>query len=305
MTKKNLLLLFSFATIHLHFAGMQSPRKIEKIIPFTLISTNILDEELYQTLAKPPKSGMPWQKREKIFLQALADEKQLATADILCMQEFNSGTQANAIKLLQAHNYQGYYMPNITAPSIWFKTNMFSALDQTYYSFKTAGTQANGFAITILTPKNSKTPVIGIINAHLNNNTPATTTYDQFRLDQIQEIVAHVNDPEKQNYNWIICGDFNTDRRTHAHIMKPFTSKGFVDSQNHLLATAKSSQEKNPLKSIDYVWFKGNNLELVTTSVYPSSNTFEQMLLSHRPLDHEGTFFTDHAILKTQFKLQL
>lgn len=307
MIKKflSLFLIIIGTSIHTNFVAMQSQPKIDESIAITLISTNILDEELYQTLSRPAKSGMAWEKREKIFLNALADEKQLATANILCMQEFNSNTQANAIKYLQSMNYQGYAKPNITAPSIWFKTNVFNAIDQNYFPFKTVGAQANGFAITFLTPKNKITPIIGVINAHLNNNTPATTTYDQFRLDQIQEILAHVNNPERKNYNWVICGDFNTDRRTHAQIMQPFITKGFVDSHSHQMATAKSSQEKNPLKSIDYVWFKGPNLQLVTTDVYPPVNTFEQMLLAHRPSDIQGTFFTDHAILKTEFKLNL
>lgn len=283
--------------------AMQNEQKAEKSFQFSLISTNILDEELYQTLARPAKSGMPWEKREKIFLAALADEKQLAQADILCMQEFNATSQANAIKYLHAHNFHGYSKAGITAPSIWFKTTLFDAMDQNYYSFKTAGAQANGFAITFLTPKNKKSPVIGIINAHLNNNTPTNVTYDQFRLDQIQELLAHVNNPDKKDYNWIICGDFNTDRRTHIQIMQPLVIKGFVDSHAHQTATAKSSQEKNPLKSIDYIWFKGPNLTATSTHVYPEPGTFEKILLAHRVTDIQESFFSDHAILKTRFKL--
>lgn len=284
-----------------NFLAMQGKSELKELFPFTLISTNILDEELYQTLSRPPKSGMSWEKREKIFLKEL--EKQLVYADILCMQEFNSQTQAAAIKYLKNNNFQGYSVSAITTPSIWFKENIFSAINQNYYAFKTIGAQTNGFAITILTPKNKTEPIIGIINAHLNNNTPTNTTYDQFRLDQIQEILTHVDNPKAKDFNWIICGDFNTDRRTHIQIMQPFITRGFADSHHHQPATAKSSQEKNPLKSIDYVWFKGNNLQLTNTDIYPSINKFEEILLSHRPSDNQGTFFTDHAILKTQFKL--
>lgn len=303
---KRFLILFLFTVTPVtQLVAMQNQPKKEEPLTFTLVSTNILDEELYQTLARPPKSGMAWKKREPLFLKALTDEKQLASADILCMQEFNSVTQAKAIKYLESNQYQGYAKPNLTAPSIWFNTKVFSAMSQSYYAFTTAGAQANGFALTVLTPKNKKLPILGIINAHLNNNTPAATTYDQFRLDQIQEILAQVNKPEAKEYNWIICGDFNTDRRTHLHIMQPFIQKGFVDAHADQKATAKSSQEKNPLKSIDYVWYKGADLQSISTVVFPLPTVFEEILLSHRPTDLHGTFFSDHAILKTRFKLVL
>lgn len=306
MLKRRLLIFLSIFSIgiHTYISAMQNPPKKDEALTFSLISTNILDEDLYQTLARPPKSGMPWEKREPLFLKALADEKQLASADVLCMQEFNSATQAKAIKYLESNQYQGYAKPNLTVPSIWFNTKVFTALSQNYYAFNTAGAQANGFALTVLTPKNKKAPLLGIINAHLNNNTPTTTTYDQFRVDQIQEILAQVNKPEAKEYNWIICGDFNTDRRTHLHIMDSFKSKGFVDSHAYQAATAKSSQEKNPLKSIDYVWYKGTDLQSISTAVFPLPAAFEQVLLSHRPNDIQGAFFSDHAILKTQFKLK-
>lgn len=270
-------------------------------VSFNIASTNILDEKLYQELARPQKSGMDWKQREPILLAALADGKQLAKEDIICMQEFNPEIQQAAVAYLKEKKFEGYKNINKTTPLTMYNGTLFNTITPGYYSqFTTPGAEANGFWTILISPKKLPSVIIGIINAHLNNNTPKHDTYEKFRDSQIKEIIAAINKHPVAK-NWIICGDFNTDRSTHLHIMKPLQKLGFVDVFDKQPATARSSQ--GHLKSIDYFWYKGPNLTLTSKKIYPSEDALATTLLEHRPTDKEGTFFTDHAILKAQFKV--
>lgn len=90
-------ILFSVLLLRCSMRAMENVNSIT----INIASTNILDEVLYQELARPRKSGMDWEKREPIWLAALGDEKQLALQDVICMQELNPVIQQAAISILK------------------------------------------------------------------------------------------------------------------------------------------------------------------------------------------------------------
>ena len=279
-----------------------------KQLAFTVVSSNVLDESLYQKflLKNGEKSGMAWERREKILGESLSHSQQLGNADVLCLQEFNEEAQKMTSDFLSSNAYQGGASFGIPTPGTWCKSSKFATHMIPYQPFKTQGAEKNGFCISCVTPKDVDGVVIpgiviGVINVHLNNDTPSTTTYEQFRTSQLQEILNQVEE-YKECSNWIICGDCNTDRKTHPGIMQILVEAGFVDAHQHQPATARSSQ--GHLKSIDYLWYKGPNVSLKGTDIYPPVSDFSR-LLAHRAGDVEGNFFTDHAILKATFHINL
>ena len=122
---------------------------------------------------------------------------------------------------------------------------------------------------------------------HIAGGAGPRNNYNQYRIDQIQEIANYIKAHKQKSRYWIVCGDFNIDSRTNPALYKTLLATlqtsgiQFVDAIKKPLATRVSAYSKGVLENLDYIFHSNNFTKITNTLSHDDNDNMEDKLLTH------------------------
>lgn len=289
----------------------------------TIKSCNVLYEDLYQKYAKDVEK-IDSIIRRTLLIQSFNDVNQLASADILCFQEWDVlDHHRDLIHLLKSLDYA---FAGITCNTddrldglvIAWKTALFEQQHETIeYSFidnRTSKVGRRAIGVTLRSLKTGTT--LHVVSLHAAFILGYEKRYESV-LAQLNVIKAKSQDQAADAT--FICGDFNYNIHSNTESQYPnkelskieaeawypkLVEGEWCDSRHIANYQHPTAYGFTGFETLDYILFKGR-AELLSYSQYPENPT---SLIKHsKPMEGEGphfqSYFSDHSIISATFKL--
>jgi mRNA deadenylase 3'-5' endonuclease subunit Ccr4 len=222
-------------------------------LSFSIASYNVLADSYVQPQWYPnvePES-LQWDRRKF----ALAERIARLDADIVCLQEVESGAYTLLERGLVTKGYNGVYAKKGAGKpdgcAVFFRREglRFAGADTLYYRDGRTGIPDSGHLALIISFE-CEYGVIKVANTHLRWGQENKPPEEHIGYRQTEELINERFKPDQTAYAWIVCGDLNA--QSGDPVVRELLSNGFVDAYAGL--EQSTCNPNGRAKRIDYIF---------------------------------------------------
>jgi mRNA deadenylase 3'-5' endonuclease subunit Ccr4 len=216
-----------------------------KLTSYNILANSYVKPEWF-TRSQP--KYLAWDFRKELLVNKLKDLQ----SEIICLQEVEPAAFDYLEKVLADHEYNGIYQQKKNRPDgcacfYNYKKLDFQGFETHYYNDRANGENNSGHLAMIARFK-FDVGLITIVNTHLKWD--INKENNQIGYLQIKELIDLYISAGKNDYGWVICGDFNSQPGSPA--IKELINNNFVDVYADKKQNTSNSNFK--AKRVDYIF---------------------------------------------------